>query len=404
MADLSGSNALLNDEDKEKQQAGLGQVGAQSSTAGFVSGGGSSSSSQQAGAGGTGGWTNIQSYLSANKGGTGSEKYLQDKAGGAFQKDQSDLEKSASETKANAQAQVQGVKDAADNSKKWINQAATAYNYDGKQSDPYNELTGKLKTSMNSQYSGPTSYNYTLSGDTDRYGTGLGNEDSYRGIMRDVYKDAAGGQISRGGLDLQEQLDVENEDLANTRQNLLRQYADLGELRDSTTTDVNTALGTARTDYGKAQSKLKDDVLNYGTDRQTATSNAEKAAREAYQNQYYGAALPDSFNGAYGSAGSQLDILRRQGIDTLGELQDYIDNDSSRFFQNASSLGPSSAALVSQLFPALDNFHAANRNQFANTADAEKRQFNTIMDILGQSERKDKGFDVVNRSKNSRGE
>lgn len=410
MADLMGNNKLLG-EDDEKQGQTSGTMTPGASSAGFISGaGGSSSQSQQSGPGGTGGWTNIQSYLSANKGGTGSEKLLNEKVGGVLGQEKSNLESTANEAKTQAQSQVQGVKDANQNSKKWISDSANAYSWDGAHGSAYNENTGKIKGALTGQYSGPTNYAYTYGDDATRYGSSLGNEQGFRGVMNDVYKDAAGGQISRGGLDLQQQLDVNNDALAQTRQNLLQQYADLGSQRDSLTTDVNAAIDSARTDYGKEQNALRDNLLNYGNELDTARANAEKKAREDYGTTYSTRSTADELMPRVESQADEWlsRMAGNRGLNTMEQLQNFFDSPMGQNMLRVAETDPNSyaageAQAVLSVLPQIDQFYSSQRDKYANTADLEKRQWNTIQDILGTGNKAEKGFDAVQRSKNARG-
>lgn len=412
MADLIGNNKLLTDDEEKQQGQSSGSETPGASSAGFVSGsGGSSSQSQQTGPGGTGGWTNIQSYLSANKGGTGSDKYLNEKVNSAFDADKSNLEKTASEAKSSAQSQVQGLKDANTNSKKWVADAAQGYNWDGTRTSAYDDNTGKLKSAISGQYSGPTNYAYTYGDDTTKYGSSLGDEQGYKGLMNDIYKDAAGGQISRGGLDLQQQLDVNNESLAKTRQDLLQRYADLGTQRDTLTGDVNTAIENARTEYGQQQNALKDNLLNFGNELDTTRANLEKNAKAEYGNTYDTRSTADELMPRVGDrADSWLGRLSsNRGISSMGQLQNFLDSPLGQNLlrvveSDPNSFAPGEADAVLSVLPQLDQFYADQRGKYDNTADFEKRQWNTIQDILGTGNAATKGFDAVQRSKNARGQ
>lgn len=421
MADLGFNNKLLNGEDDENQQAQTGaatETPGQGESAGFVSGGTGGVSTAGTGAGGQGSWTNIQSYLSANKGGTGSEKLVQDKIGTQFGSEKSAIEKSGTDTKTEADKAVGGIKDAAQNGRKWVDDAAKSYDWSGQGSAAYQNGTQKLRDAVGGQYSGPSSYNYQMGGDTTRYGEALGNDQGFSNVMGELYRDASGGQISRGGLDLQAQLDASNTELANTRNNLLSQYAGLSDLRNQTAEKAQGYIDSARTDYGKYQNQLKDSLATYANDRSTSIDRAEDAARRAYHDQTYGAgSLTDKqFTDSLG--GGDFDYLRNnkdsRGIDSIGKLQDFFDNaatwggDAAKnaIFDyadaNVGNFDPSEGNLA-RITREMDEYYDRSRKQFAGTADAEKRQFNTIMDILGLAGRETQGFDAVQRSKSARG-
>lgn len=402
MADLIRNEKLTDDHEFYDPAANTKTPG--TTNAGFVTGpGGSSSQPQQTGPGGTGGWTNIQSYLNANKGSTGSEKYLQDKVGGALNSDKANLEKSSGEAKSAAQSQVANIKDANENSKKWINDAAENYSWDGAQKDQYTQATSKLKDAYSSRYGGPTSYSYQLNNDTTRFGDALGSQQGYQGMMNDMYRGASGGRISRGGLDLQQQLDVSNEALAKVRQDLLQQYSNLGSQRDSLVTDTNAAIEQARTDFGKEQNALKDGLLGYGNELDAARSKLEADARKSYQNTFKNTDAAEYFSpGSDNSEWAWLGRAAGSGYGpSIADFQAYLDNPAVQEIARGPMDWWSSG--LGNHADSLDGFYRDQRTQYENTADTEKRRWNTIQDILGSGKEVEKGFNVVDRSKNARG-
>lgn len=416
MANLLNNNLMQEDEEKEFQTGAGTQT--QGASSGIVSGSGAGNGQPNAGVAGAGGtgWTNIQSYLNANKGGTGSEKFVQDKVGSQFGTEKSAIQKAGDETKSGAQAQVAGVKDAADNSKKWIDESAKNYNWNGAQSQDYYNSTNKLRGAANGQYAGPTQYNYDIGENTQRYGAALGDNKAFSGLMDSFYKDAAGGQISRGGLDLQQQLDVNNDNLASTRQNLLKDYAGLGTLRDQTATEAGGAIEQARNQYGVEQNRLRDGLANYGTETDTARARAEADASKAYRDATYADGSQNATEFQDSLSDADRNYMGRTassfGANSIGKMQDFFDGPSTWGSNENrdtvkkhydSTMGDMSTDNVSRILKEFDEYYGKSRDQYAATGQPEKQKFNTIMDILGNSARADEKFDVVKRDKNAWG-
>jgi len=422
MADLGSYGSKLID-DEGGMGAGEGEnPSAQqqsSGTSGVVSGGpqGSGVSTAGVGAGGTGGWTNIQSYLGANKGDNGSSNLLQNKAQGQYDNENTALQTQAGETKSKAQGEADKIKDANDNSKQWVNQSANAYSWSGNQNDAYKGNVGKLQGALNDKYQGPENFAYQKSADFQKTGSALGDNGAFNNYMNDIYKDKAGGQLSSGMGALQTQLDVNNQNLADARKSMLGKYAGFDNNINAAVSDSDKAIQAAKTNYGNNQTALRDNLQNMGTQYDSDLSKAESAAKAGYNKDYtsgsgistYGKNIKDSWGQNHGTDNAAVlapsvnqivneglmsdnlswsDINRLNGKDWTGGSQfssaRTITENEMNDFNNQVGKGKDS----------LNNFYSEQDNKYKDTGDSEKKNWNTIMDILNNSDRKQQGFQV----------
>lgn len=419
------SDKLINDEE-ELGQAGQNQFGggtdtqpAQAGTSGVVSGSNSAptaSNTAGVGAGGLSGWTNIQAYLGANQGDTGSSKLLQDKAGGIYDNESKLLGESSEKAKSEAMGQANKINEVKDNSKDWINQSAANYNYTGNQNNAYSDNVNKIKSGLYDQYSGPENFAYGKSADFQKYNSAFGDNDSFNNLVNDLQKEKAGGQMTAGQGALQTQLDVNNQSLADARQNLLKQYSGFDDTIANTVKDTDSYIQGAKTAYGNNQSALKDTLQGYANEYDTAQAKAEADARKGY-------------DAALRSDSGRSDALSQSGLIAASsgpqfpfpvspnltwrdlEKESTFGNEAKKALlgEGTSNYGvyryldrpPNSAqpwTRFSDYFNesgnALNNFYGEQDQKYANTADNEKRNWNTIMDILNNSSRKSQGFAV----------
>lgn len=290
MADIATSGALSgyqDPNDPNKKQPGavqqLGQpvnlTGAQSDTLNA-----SAPGSAPSGAGGAGGWTNIQSYLGANQGDTGSANYINKQVGDQFGKEQTDLYKAGADTVKQGMDQATHMKDEYSGVGKALDAGTQAYSWDGNQSDPYSGVVNQYKTDLNTAYSGPSSFSYGISQPTQQYATNLGDDKSFGNMLNDSYSQRAGQPMNNGQLNLQRQLDTTNDPLQQTRQNLLGQYSGLKTKVDDAVTKNNTALNNAATDYRTDQGHLRDYLSGAGSDLKTKISGDQGNKYQEYQN------------------------------------------------------------------------------------------------------------------------
>lgn len=223
------------------------------------------------GAGGQGGWTNIQAYLNANKDNqNATPNALNSQYGSVFDEEESKLNADSSSVKTQAQSEAQKLTGKQDQLESYVNRAA--------RTGDDNERTGivdEVKGYLNNQYSGPQSYAYGLGAKTQDYGTQITGDRT--ALLNNVYKNAAGGQITQGQLALQNQLDVNNTGVDDARAALAARYSGLQNLANKTTEDTNKAITDAKSAYGTSQTGLKDE-LNRMADTYGSTKygNADK--------------------------------------------------------------------------------------------------------------------------------
>lgn len=392
MADLGNYNDKLLQDEEQQQGAGLtNTANPVAGTSGVVSGTqGSGVSTAGVGSGGTGGWTNIQAYLNANKSDNGSSNLLSDKAGGQYDKEIGNLNTQAGEAKTQAQSEANKIKDANDNSKTWVNQAANAYSWSGPQSQNYKDSIGKVQGALTGQYQGPNNFAYTQSGDFQKSGAALKDDPSFSNYMNDIYKEKAGGQLTSGQGALQTQLDVNNQGLADARKALLEKYAGFQGLSDAAVADTDAAINKARTDYGNNQEALRFNLQNMANDYDTQIGQAEADARAGYNTAYSTDKntpwlVSQTRNGTGDVTGEQWETR------TIKDLVDAKNANQKYWNQHLQTNDP----LFRGYEDAINNFYSTQDSKYANTGDEQERNWNAIMDILGNTaNRKEQGFKV----------
>lgn len=348
------------------------------------------------GAGGTGKWTNIQAYLNANKGDSGATDLVNNSINPEFDSEKSKIQGESSKLKSDADNSLKPINDVKDNADKLLNQGASAYNYDGNQTDAYSNVTNQFKNALGAKYSGPNSYFYGLGQKAQQFGSALGSDEGFNQYLGDLYQNKAGGQLSSGGRELQKQLNISNEPLAQARKNLLDKYSQLGAYRDQTAKDTNDYLANTAQSFRTGQNQIKDYLGNSSNSTESGVSKAESDARYGYD---------QTMTGKEGMAAGL------EGISNWKQLQDYyapkgqamFTNDQLKDanFRNSLSTnsigGPSQQALYDidkYGFDDLTKFQSAQDAKYANTGDSDKRKFNMIQDILGTGKKKNAGFQV----------
>lgn len=353
--------AYLVQDDKQQQNQQQGAAGASAQVAQAAGGGGGfvgtgSPSTAGIGAGGTGGWTNIQAYLNANAGNTKSADYLKSEVGSQFDKEKQSLDKASTESKAQGQAQVDANKIGQDQASKLIEQAGSQYQYGGQpQTQSYQDIVSGVKNKLNAQYSGPSSFQYGLQDPTQNYGSGLQDQQSFKGLMNSLYQGAAGGRIGKGGLSLQQQLDTGNEALDRARQELLSRYTGL-------TGDVNSTVSQTQ--------KALDDYAKAFVDNQ----NADRSNIEGLRSGYFGNVqkAKTDYNTAEASAAASAQAYRDA---LLNPFKGYSSNPMS----------PEVLAGLMYGFRPSDYYTAGQSADLSSVSgvDTERNRFNAITDMLG---------------------
>lgn len=445
MAYIDQNQALLDDQDQQNQQ-GL-QSGGDNSLVGQSSNdvGSGQVSTAGIGPGGTGGWTNIQAYLNANKNDTGSAQALDRTVGGQFNQEKEKFTQDSSKFLGDATKQVDDAKVSNDQADQIIGQAAGLYSYNqpkptidyggGKggvrtptsgvqekvtpgnpsyqapvydASMDYQGLVGKMNSALTDQYSGPREYNYGFSDKTQEYGTNLSDNGGFDTLMNQVYSDSAGKPLSSGLYQLQKQLDVNNENLVGARNQLKDQYGQLTADRDKTVSDTTAGLTGLEKTYRQNQSALSDYLGEKANTFDQQIGKAESDARKEYGNvlntsksgydsierqkilDYMMGNTPGYYDPTKVSAGVDEEARRKAagiwGDDlTFGQLEN-----EARLVPNGTFAGVPD---LQERKRALDSFYFDQDSKYADTADNEERAWNSIQDFLNSSApRKEQGF------------
>jgi hypothetical protein len=230
---------------------------------------GSGVSTAGVGAGGTGGWTNIQAYINANKDSNGGITSFSNTVGKQFDTDQNQIQSSSNDAKNQAKSQVDTNYIGQDQASQLIDQ------YNANDLDRTG-IKGQFSNALNGAYSGPTEWSYSLSAPTQNYGDALTTDQGFQGVLNNHYQNLAGGQLNSGQMALQNQLDVNNPNVSATRSQLLARYKALQDMGNQTATDTNAALKDYQSQYGKNE----QDLNNYLTNE----SGADKALLDSYYN------------------------------------------------------------------------------------------------------------------------
>jgi hypothetical protein len=418
MVFLADDDKLLDDQQQQGQGQGQQQMSGGQSVVGQSGGdvGSGNSLAGGVGAGGQGGFTNIQAYLKANEGDTGSANALTNTVQGQFNKEKDQFTQDSTNFLGNAQKQVNDQK--IDNTKadQLIGQAKDNYSWSQK-SDPYMNTVNQVQNALTSQYSGPKEYNYGFSNDTQTYGTGLKDNQGFDSLMNNVYSKSAGKPLTSGQFQLQKQFDVNNVNLNKARENLANQYGELEKERDNTVSNTTKGLGDLEQQYRNNQTSLKDYLYGKSTAYDKEVADAEAQARDSYQAQrmqgtgmksagYDGISDWASQGGVNRELGnSYMNKRRGMGIwgdnltfDQLEREKSYLEGAYGRQINNpnyrSSGRWDPKSEYQSRV-PVLNNFYSQVDQQFANTGDEQERSFNAILDMLNSDQaRKEQGFKV----------
>jgi hypothetical protein len=269
---------------------GLGGQGAVQNTGGSGQdpfAGQSGVSTAGVGSGGTGGWTNIQAYLNANKGNTGSSDALSKQVGQAFDQEDQTFKDQSGQARQQAQGEVDRSNLGTDQASKLVSQAANLYSYSPNQNadanlgggDPYKAIIDQFQNARKA-YSGPSSFSYnspTYSKVQD-YGSNLGTDQGFGALMQGIYNSSAGGRLTSGQQALQTQLDSNNPLLSQARQSLLDRYSGLTGSINQGAQDTDQFVKNAAGQVGSNQSALDQYLSGEATkDRDSLTHKADAA-------------------------------------------------------------------------------------------------------------------------------
>lgn len=256
MADLLTSNALLTDEEKKKQEQGQPQdqfTG--TGTSGVVSGAGggnalaSGNTSSQP-------WTNVQAYLGANKDNNSSSKLLEDNVGSQLSAEKQNYDTEAGKSLNAAKEKTDESSWVANNFNNNLG-SATSGSYN-------NDYLNRSKNLLNNNYQAQP-FSYAANTKTTDYGNALKKDDSFYNLQNDLYTKAAGGSLSSGQKALQTQLDANNENLASTRDKLLKDYAGFSDNLNSNIAGVNNNINEYQNQYNTNKNNLSNSVNSQNT-------------------------------------------------------------------------------------------------------------------------------------------
>lgn len=389
---------------------------------------GSGVSSAGVGAGGQGGWTNIQAYLNANKGDTGSAQALGKTVGSQFETEKKTMQDQSKGFLEGAQKQVSDAKIDNNKADELIKSAADSYSWGGEPSLGYKNTVGQVQGALTKDYSGPTSYSYGFGNQTQNYARDLKDNGGFDQLMNSVYSKAAGSPLTGGQYQLQKQLDVNNAGLGDMREKLLRDYSGLEGERDKTVQDTTSALGGLAEQYRNNQTALRDYLGRKQNDYDQAIAKAEADARAGYNRDFTtGLASAPEYSSFLTSGQAPFDraaiashlrdfyspIENGQAGFNWQDVQNLLNNPTNIRGGSADDLYTNSrgelmdGSQVSGYFrgrenqwrqvadPALKNFYTEQDAKYGNTADPEERSFNAILDFLNSTgPRKEQGFKV----------
>jgi hypothetical protein len=421
MAYLAQDDKLLNQQNQDpNQQQMQSQMAAPMIGGSSTDVGGGAVSTAGVGAGGTGGWTNIQSYLKANQGDTGSAKNLDDTVGGQYQKESDQIKNDSSKFVSDAQDQANKSKVTTDDAGKLLQEASQNYNWGGQQGDAYNNAVGKVKTGLTAEYSGPREYNYGISSQSQDYNAALVDRGGFDKLMTDIYSNRAGSPLSGGQYQLQKQLDVNNAALDQTRQNLLQRYAGLVGERDNAVADTTGKLSGIEQDFRTNQNALKDYLNNDFTSTDQSIASQEAAAKDAINRLYNSGSGQSSIGWDNLNSSDAPDFIRANSINKRLAANTWNQNQTYRGLANEENIwnnrtNPANIgkmpiyidtnvggvhgydevnrdAAAKQAI--LDSFWQQQDQNYGQTADADKKRWNAIAEILGNADRKTQGYNV----------
>jgi hypothetical protein len=400
---------LGQDDDEQNGQAQQAPGSAPLVGGGSAAVGASAGANSGVGKGGQGGWTNMQNYLSANAGDTGSAGALQQTVGSQFGKEQETMQKASGDFVNSAQDQVNKAKIGNDDADKLINESAAQYSYTGNGANQgYTQNVDKVKGALTNQYSGPKEYSYGFDAKTQDYGNAVGKEGNFDGLLKNIYSQRTEKPLSQGQYNLQKQLDVHNTKLNDTRSQLANDYQGLGSKRDETVKNTTDQLGQTEQAYRTNQNALRDYLSGKSTGLDTSISQAEADARKGYeQAASQGTGIGSlGYNRIASALGNQPDIAKRAAHGIWGNNLNYNQLQKEGDVFEANRLLPNQQKDVwwytadrepelASRRNVLNTFYGEQDAKYANVADEDERKYNTLLDFLGSSDpRKEQGFQV----------
>lgn len=244
---------------------------------GIVSTGAPSAAPQ--GTGGSQQWTNIQSYLTANQGqnqqrADGVKQQVQ----GTFGQEKQQFDQKAQEAKSSAEKATEPVRSInQDKASQLISQASSA----DKGSEGYQQAINPLKQAVSTKIEAPKTFAYGLGAQTQELGQ-VQDQQKFGNVLGMFDKKAQGGRdLSTGQRALQNQLDVQNPFLEQTRQDLATQYKGLTDDIGARSVDTNKQVSDIYSQGQKSQDELKSFLENQASGSMSNLENLSQANNAA---------------------------------------------------------------------------------------------------------------------------
>lgn len=396
MAFILGQDEDLDDQNPQSaQQAPL--MGGQSANVG-----GAAPAATGVGKGGQGGWTNIQNYLSANPGDTGSANALQNEVGAQFGKEKDTMTTAANDYVKSAEDQVNKAKVSTEDADKMIDDSAGKFSYAGTSDPSYYQNVDKMRGALTGAYQGPKSYDYGLEAKTQEYGQAVGKDGNFDGLLKDLYSRRTPNALSQGQYNLQKQLDVHNDKLTGARASLADQYGGLQAERDNVVKGATEKLGGLEQSYRTNQNALRDYLTGKSTALGTSIDQQEADARKAYDQALNSGTGREAigYTQIMNTAGNQPDIAPRAAAGIWGsdlnwnQLQKENDTLKSSYTPGGIYWYGAQPELDARK-QALNSFYGEQDAKYKDVADMDERKFNTLMDFLNSNDaRREEGFSV----------
>ncbi len=275
---LNKDDKLLQNGEQDPLGTGGGVALGSSGQGAFAgsSGGAGGATAPQVGSGGQAGqWTNIQSYLNANKGNTSSSKLVEG-VGSKISDEKTKLNTEASTAKTNAETEADKTNIGEDQASKLIKDATAS----GRGTDPYAQATGTIKSAVKAEYGGPEGFTYGIGQDAQKIGEQIGDDQKFSGLMDNLHRESAnkaGAVIGQGQLSLQRQLDLDPEAQAaiqDQRNRALETYAGLNSDYASLVPETDAAIKSAQKRFGTQ----KENLLGYLGGQETTNLGAIDSA------------------------------------------------------------------------------------------------------------------------------
>lgn len=412
--------AFLGQDDKQNQQnQNPSQQGPSGSSDGQVSGAGTTplvgtgtnavsaapSLGQSApGAGGGGGWTNIQSYLTANQGNTNASDTLSKQVGGQFAQDKSNIQDQSKQLQDQSSQSAHSNYLAPDQASQMLQQASNMYGGANPSAPPptygipengnqrtaapksYSDIVGTFRNDLNNPWSGPqANFNPTLSYNTTQYGQALGDDNATNAMMNQLYNTQSGVNLNPGQANLQGVLQQNDPKFQQTRQDLQGQYGQMNPWLQQQSQQTNQAITDAQGQYTGNQKTLHD----YLTGSQGTNKSAIDQAVTNWNNtnSNYTDPVTGAQSSAMNTANQQLmaalTAAQAQSMQIPGGVN--IADPTSGNFNTPYALW---AQQSGQEYPSINLNNYINPGVAANASNVQgvndqRSHFNTIADIFG---------------------